>query len=276
MRQDLSPALQKRLGALLRESEYELAPLLRTLFLSKDFYGPASVGSQIKSPVQLVVSTYRKLGLREVPGVPDFNRLTARLGQQLFGPPTVAGWPQGRAWITPGLLMERGNFAYDVLFPDIGFIPPDRYPPDPRIIGVGDKIAQGLDITSATVPDDGGQLAMANVMADRDEDFNTRYGSYKGWQRAIERVKPIPRTTAAVDLRGMIVQAELETTDQAVDLLLARFLSVPTDPEFRSQLIAYLDDELGTNDLRRAQSYLEEPLRRLLHVILSAPAYQLG
>jgi hypothetical protein len=276
VRQDLSPALQKRLGALLRESDYELSPLLRTLFLSKDFYSPASVAAQIKSPVQLVVSTYRKLGLRTVPGVPDFNQVTAGLGQQLYGPPTVAGWPEGRAWITPGLLMARGNFAYDVLFPDIGFIPPDRYPPDTRIIAVGDKLGQGLDITSATIPDDGEQLSMANVMADRDEDFNTRYGSYKGWQRAIERVKPIPRTTAALDLRGMIAAAELETTAQVVDWLLARFLLVPADPEFRGRLIQYLDAELGTNDPRRAQSYLEDPLRRLLQLILSAPAYQLG
>ena len=95
-------------------------------FLSKDFYNAESVGVHIKSPVELAVSTYRKLGLNYVPGVPDFNGATGALGQTLFRPPTVAGWAGGRSWITPGLLLERGNFARDVLFPDINFIPSDR------------------------------------------------------------------------------------------------------------------------------------------------------
>ncbi len=276
VREELSPALQKQLGALLRDGGYELTPLLRILFLSRDFYSPASQAGQIKSPTQLVVSTYRKLGLREVPGVPDFNSATSELGQQLFRPPTVAGWPSGRAWITPGLLLSRANFAYDVLFPDINFIPYDRYPQDPTIREVSDKIARGEDISNATMPEDGDQMAMSNVMADRDEDFNTRYGSYMGWQMAIQRVKPIPRAAAAIDLRAIVHDAELKTTTQAVDALLARFVLVPPDPELRSELIGFLDTELGTSDLARARSYLEEPLRRLLHLILSVPSYQLG
>ena len=55
VRQDLSPELQKKLGAVLRDNHYEIAPLLETMFLSRDFYSPASVGTQIKSPVQLAV-----------------------------------------------------------------------------------------------------------------------------------------------------------------------------------------------------------------------------
>src|SRR5207253_7028992 len=71
VREDLSPELQKQLGSLLREAHYEIAPLLERIFLSRDFYSPASVGTQIKSPVQLAISTYRKLGMRSVAGVPD-------------------------------------------------------------------------------------------------------------------------------------------------------------------------------------------------------------
>ena len=116
---------------------------------------------------------------------------------------TVAGWAQGTSWITPGLLVERGNFARDVLFPDITFIPPDRYPMGDigeSVRGVGEKIAQGLDISTATKPEGkeggGGMMAVSNIMADRDEDFNTRYASYRGWQMATEKVKPIPESSA--------------------------------------------------------------------------------
>ncbi len=52
---------------MLRDNHYEIAPLLETMFLSRDFYSPASVGTQIKSPVELAVSTYKKLGLDEHP-----------------------------------------------------------------------------------------------------------------------------------------------------------------------------------------------------------------
>src|SRR6202049_621666 len=193
VREDLSPELQKQLGSVLRQSNYEITPLLEKIFLSRDFYSPASVGTQIKSPVELAVSTFRKLGLRSVPGVPDFNLATAALGQQLFSPPTVAGWAGGQSWITPGLLLERGNFARDVLFPDISFLPPDRFTGGGEIRRVADRIRQGMDISTASMDDaKTGVRAESNLNADRDEDFNTRYGSFRGSQMGVERVKPLP------------------------------------------------------------------------------------
>jgi uncharacterized protein (DUF1800 family) len=286
VREEVSPEMRKQLGALLRDNRYEIAPLLTTLFLSRDFYSPPSYATRIKGPVELVVSTYKKLGLDAVPGVPDFNDTTAALGQQLFRPPTVAGWAQGRSWITPGLLLERGNFARDVMFPDITFIPTDRYPrylTGDEIRAVHEKISLGYDITSATKPismaqaggGEGG-MAMSSAMVDRDEDFNTRYASYRGWQMAVERVKPIPRTFARLDLTGMVESEQLGNTTQVVDYFLARLLRVPIDSKRRGELIAFLDRELGTPDIARAQTYLEEPLRMLVHLILSMPEYQLG
>jgi Protein of unknown function (DUF1800) len=276
-REDVSPDLRRGLGAVLRDHRWEIRPLLRTIFLSRDFYSPPSWNTHIKSPVELAVSTYRKLGLEEVPGVPDFNAVTSSLGQQLFRPPTVAGWAQGRSWITPGLLIERGNFARDVLFPDISFVPPDRYPEDETIRIVSDRIAQGLDITSATMPaGKGGEMSMSNLMADRDEDFNTRYGSFRGWQMAIEKVKPIPRHTAHIDLAAMVKSQGLETTEQVVEYFLERFVRVPPAAPQRTRLIQFLDGELGTSRIPAAETYLEDSLRMLLHLIMSLPEYQLG
>ncbi len=108
------------------------------------------MGTQIKSPVELAVTTYRKLGLKSVPGVPDFNSATGALGQQLFSPPTVAGWAGGQSWITPGLLLERANFARDILFPDISFLPPDRYTGGGEVRRVAERIREGMDISTAT------------------------------------------------------------------------------------------------------------------------------
>ena len=278
VRQELSPDVQEKLGKVLRDSNYNLAPLLETIFLSRDFYSPASVGTQIKSPVHLAISTFRKLGLKEVPGVPDFNVATTTLGQRLFSPPTVAGWAEGRSWMTPGLLLERGNFIRDILFPDINFIPPDRANPSPDIRVVAEKIRAGLDISTATMPDRGseGGLAEANMLADRDEDFNTRYGSFRGWQMAIERVKPIPRHTAQIDLSQMVVDAGLKNTTEVVDYFIHRFMRVAPVEEKRQSLIKFLNKELGTSDVATARTYMEDSLRLLLHLILSEPEYQLS
>ncbi len=101
-----------------RAGDYEIRPLLKTMFLSKDFYSPACVAKQIKSPVEQVVSTYRKLGLDTSPGIPNFGVTTAALGQELFFPPNVAGWEGGPSWINPATLLDRGNFARNLLFPE--------------------------------------------------------------------------------------------------------------------------------------------------------------
>ena len=291
VRQEIDPGLNEKLAQTFRAT-YELKPLLRTLFLSRDFYSPPSWGTSIKSPVHLAVSTYRKLGLPEVPGVPDFNEVTDGLGQHLFYPPTVAGWAQGRSWITPGLLLERGNFARDVLFPDINFIPHDRYPEDDTIRLVSERLALGYDISTATMPPTAliggmgasagekgnmeGGMAMSNQMADRNEDFNTRYASYRGWQMAIQRVKPIPRHAANIDLKAIVIGAGLKNTEQVVDYFLGRFLSVPIAAEQRAWLIDLLNRELGTSQIAGTDSYMEDSLRLLLHLILSTPEYQLG
>jgi Protein of unknown function (DUF1800) len=281
--EELNPALAKTLGEKLRAVDYQIAPFLEMLFLAQDFYAPPALATRIKSPVELVISTYHKLDLKQVPGVPDLGEVCGALGQRLLYPPTVAGWAYGRSWVTPGLLLARGNFALDVMFPDINFIPHDRYPEyaaGDEIRTVHERIRAGLDITSATKPSstDGGadMMAMSNAMADRDEDFNTRYASYRGWQKAIERVKPIPRDTARLDLTALVLQESLTTPAAVVDYFAARFVSVPLDAPTRAALATFLAQELGTSDIAGAASYLEDPLRKLLHLILSRPEYQLG
>ena len=277
VRQELSPVLRTELGARFRASRYDIAELLETIFLSRDFYSKASVASRVRPPVELVVSTYRLAGLSQVPGVPDFNEATESLGQKLFYPPTVAGWAQGRSWITPGLLIARSNFAYDMVYPDINFIPPDRYPSgDFKIRELSDKLALGMDVSSATRLDGVDLSSTSMQMADRDEEFNTRLASYRGWQMALERVKPIARTTARLDLSRMVLGDGCRTATDAVDALLRRFVVAPVAPATRTRLAEFLERELGTADLAAARSYLDEPLRQTLHLILSLPEYQIG
>jgi hypothetical protein len=93
---------------------------------------------------------------------------------------------------------------------------------------------------------------------------------------AIERVKPIPRDTAQVDLTRMVLSANLKNTDQVVDYLIHRFMRVPPSDATRQKLVAFLTKELGTADISVAQTYLDQPLRLVLHLIMSQPEFQLG
>ena len=293
VRDDLSPQFQEKLGGLLRSNAYEIAPFLQTVFLSRDFYSPSSVGTHIKGPVELIVSTYRRLGLNATPGMPDFYSTSADLGQALLSPPTVAGWSQGRAWITPGSLLARGNFARAVLLPDvIAFTDPNLnpYPLQLRAfsarIRAGDDIAtasrivDGADSKQAPAPDMSAPkqqagMATANLLSEHEE-FNTHYASLKGWEEAVRRVKPTPRGAAQFSLTTIVLEGGAHSTGDAVDCLVARFLSVPLDPAARSAAVAFLEAQLGASDLDRAKTYLEEPLRELAHLIMSTPEYQLA
>ena len=215
--------MRKQLGEILRNNKYRIAPLLETIFLSRDFYSSASCGTHIKSPVELVVSTYKKLGLHKVPGVPDFNERRPRSGKCCSGRRRLPAGRMGEAGSRLGCLIERGNFARDVVFPDIAFVPPDRHPGGAYQISVNEAGA-GLDISTATAAEDKDMMAMSNMKADRDEDFNTRYASYRGWQMAIQKVKPLPRHTADLDLtqHGHGEQDAAKTTSDVVDTFVER------------------------------------------------------
>ena len=276
VRDEVSQSMKADLGRTYRDSRYQMKPLLKRMFLSRDFYSPPSFATQIKSPVQLVMSTYKKMSLRELPTIPDFGRMTASLGQSLFDPPNVAGWAGGRTWITPSTLLNRGNLFRNVLFPDVrNFRAPDRSmsATDAR---VGQRVSQGMGITEATKEDmDPTLMAESNMMVDRDEDYNTRYGGYKGNLLAFERTKLIPRSAAKIDLTAMAAAAGADTVDKVVDHFIHRFLSVTLPDKERGLLVEFLRGKIGASTIRPGEK-LEESLRELLYLVLSTPEYQLG
>ncbi len=98
----------QRMASMLRKNGYQVAPVLQTLFKSKHFYDPKIVGQKIKSPAQLVAGTARTLGTptRSLGTLSDALRA---MGQDLFDPPSVAGWNGGRSWINTSTLFTRQN-----------------------------------------------------------------------------------------------------------------------------------------------------------------------
>ncbi len=110
---DPEPELVDRVAALLRARGYELSPVIGTLLASNVFYSDRAYRALVKSPVEFVVGTYKTLGLSTV----DESALAAlqQMGQRLFFPPNVAGWPGGANWLTSGTMIARQNFLTRLL-----------------------------------------------------------------------------------------------------------------------------------------------------------------
>lgn len=89
-------------------SGFQIKPLLRALLLTPSFWDPANRGSLVKSPSEFIIATFRNASL------PDSEIAAAagsgaRLGQALFRPPNVKGWPGYLAWITSDRLSGRDS-----------------------------------------------------------------------------------------------------------------------------------------------------------------------
>src|SRR3984893_15772053 len=275
VRDDLSQDLRKELGKILRESDYQVKRLLTVIFSSKDFYSQASYGAHIKGPVEHFVAMMKHLGVAAMPGVPDFNQSTISMGQHLLNPPSVAGWAGGKAWITPGLLIERGNVARDVLIPDMtGFRDWNFSAGSDDVLGR--RLRDGYDIGAATAVNDPAKMTTFDMVAlERDEKFNTRISGYIGWEQAARKLIPTPRNAAQFDLTRMVVESGSKTTGEAGDYLMWRVPRVATASGTRDVFVTFLNKQLGTDSIGRAQTYMEDPLRMTVHLIMSTPEYQL-
>ena len=106
---DPDPAEVKRIATRFRESGYNIKQVLRDLLTSPAFYAPENRGVLVKSPVELTVGTLQLFQVQTGDLIP-FTLLAAGLGQNLFAPPNVRGWPGAEAWINSNTLLTRKQF----------------------------------------------------------------------------------------------------------------------------------------------------------------------
>ena len=88
------------------DNNYDISQLLRDIFTSDWFYEEQNIGARIKSPVEYLVGLRRQLPM-SIRNEEVQILLQRLLGQWLFNPPNVAGWPGGTAWIDSSSLMLR-------------------------------------------------------------------------------------------------------------------------------------------------------------------------
>ena len=114
----------QRIATNFRDSGYEMKAVMRALLLSPDFWAKENRAALVKSPADLVVGSVRTLNVR-VPDALPLAFAMRNLGQDLFAPPNVKGWPGGEAWINSTTLLARKQFVERLLRAE-EFIEPTR------------------------------------------------------------------------------------------------------------------------------------------------------
>ena len=104
------PARIAPIAAQFRASHYDIKVALRGLFMSDAFWDEGDRGVLVKSPVEFVVGTLRAFDIGYDNTAP-FAAQIRTLGENLFYPPNVKGWPGGTIWINSSTLLARKQFV---------------------------------------------------------------------------------------------------------------------------------------------------------------------
>jgi len=116
-----SASFVSSLGDTFRRSKYDMKTLMRAVLTSPEFLSDQSYRSLVKSPTEFMVHAARALGSAGA------SKLIAAsgsgLGQTLFDPPDVSGWPNNDSWISSSTAVARVNFATAVVVQHKGTLP---------------------------------------------------------------------------------------------------------------------------------------------------------
>jgi Protein of unknown function (DUF1800) len=228
-----------------RKSDYDIAALLRTILSSRHFYSGHAFRRRIKGPVDFVLGAVQTVYRRCAEGEPDYRPLPQQmlvgvlgaLGQTLFAPPNVKGWPGGKAWLNTATLLERANFAQSVA---MGTIWGTRSP-EPGRRGSGGSSLDVRRILSA--------IARAIVPVEVPEE-------------------PVP--PRIFDPARILTEEGVSRPEEVVRVLLDLYLPGGVAAETRSKLVAFVGEGAPS-----AQD-LERRARESVHAILTLADYQLS
>jgi uncharacterized protein (DUF1800 family) len=86
---------------------------MHDVFTSDEFSAGSSYRSLVKQPLELMVHALRALGAHEQSAVA--LKASSGMGQALFDPPDVSGWPLNASWVSSTTILARVNFVSSLL-----------------------------------------------------------------------------------------------------------------------------------------------------------------
>src|SRR2546427_1764262 len=123
-----------RLGDAFRQSKYDVKTLMRAVLTSPEFTADASYRALLKSPTEFMVNGARALGATNLGKL--IVAAGSGMGQSLFDPPDVGGWPNNAAGISSNTVVERVNFVTVALAQSKASLPSSRDAAQQHLDGV--------------------------------------------------------------------------------------------------------------------------------------------
>ena len=194
------------------ESEYDIKKLMNDIFTSDWFYEEKNIGNKIKSPIDLLVGIRRLLPM-ELESSATQLLLQRALGQVLFYPPNVAGWPGGKTWIDSSTLMLRLRIPQMITANEAINIRPK----------IDDDVMMG-QMTDAKPKQKKANFGVKNGAAVVD------------WQLPVAAFKSVPRE----QLLPKISETVLQTTSRVSNNLMAKYLNNESRESYVKSTIVYL------------------------------------
>jgi hypothetical protein len=187
------------LAARFYQQQYSITGLLSDIFTSDWFYNEKNIGSKIKSPVELLVGIRRLLPM-EIQNEEVQILMQRLLGQILFYPPNVAGWPGGKNWIDSSSLMMRLRIPQLIYAGDVFTQQPKD--DDDQMMGMKDRLNRLKEPEgNNTIPNVGkknnkfqkpGQQILASI----------------NWSEYLKAFETQPRSSLYAAIAGLVLQTK--------------------------------------------------------------------
>jgi uncharacterized protein (DUF1800 family) len=200
------PAHVNAMADVFYNAGYEIKPLLEYVFTADWFYDDKNTGNLVKAPVEFLVGLNRQfyISYQRPEVLLQFQRV---LGQVLFYPPNVAGWPGGRSWIDSSSLMYRMKIPSTLLNGGL------------------------IDFTGKTDPEDEAYIA---TVRNQQQIINTKVQAQPDWDKFLE---DIPKDMSKSDVAQFMLEPKISTTlannvNQSVDIK-AMVIELVSTPEYQ-------------------------------------------
>jgi uncharacterized protein (DUF1800 family) len=229
-----------------RKSDYDVTALVRTILSSRHFYSEHAFRQRVKSPVEYVLgavqAVYRRYGETEA----DYRPLPQQalvgwleaMGQPLFAPPNVKGWPGGRTWLNTSTVLERDNFAEALALGTL-WTRPVRGAPTAAVMVPSLTAAELADKPAADAPEEPVP------------------------PKAFDPARLLQEESGGVGQRA-------RSAEDVVRVLLDLYLPGGVRPEAKAKLVAFVAEDKPTG------AALDRRVREAVHAILSMPECQLA
>jgi hypothetical protein len=158
------------------------------------------------------------------------------MGQRLFEPPNVKGWPGGQTWLNTSTILARDNFAGALATGTLWSIP------RPESTAAPASVTSPQDETAA-------QPKKPRVPADMPEE---------------------PAPALAFDPARLLAEAGVSRSDEVVSALLDLYVPGDVRAHVRAKLVSFLADGNPTGVA------LDRRVREAVHALLTAAEYQLA